>query len=150
MKISEVVFLLLICGLAGALCLHGWLVEGQGPLVLAAPAALAVVLLLLAALRLVRMQGLAVEAEADELQRGYWQELRGSVRPMLWSLSAAPLLLAFGYPLGLAVFAGLYARTFGSSWSGACALAVFTFALVWGGAGLLFGVPVPVLPGWLA
>ena len=139
MRLAEVFFLLLICGLAGALCLHGWLVEGQGPLVLAAPAALAVVLLLLAALRLVRMQGLAVEAEADELQRGYWQELRGSV-----------LLLAFGYPLGLAVFAGLYARTFGSGWSGACALAVFTFALVWGGAGLLFGVPVPVLPGWLA
>ncbi len=150
MKLAEIVFLLLICAVAVALCLHGWLVVGHGPLVIAAPAMLALALLVLSAVRILRSLGIGGDGGEAALQQQYWRELRGSFRPLLWSLSAAPLLLLLGYPLGLAVFVGLYARAFGSGWRGSAVAAVCAFAVVWGGAGGLFGVPIPLLPGWLA
>ena len=149
MKVTEIVFLLLICGVATALCLHGWLVVGHGPLVIAAPAMMTLALLVLSAVRILRSLEIAGNGEEAALQREYWQELRGSFRAMLWTLSAAPLLLLLGYPLGLAVFAGLYARVFGSGWLGSLLTAGGAFVVVRWGAGQLFGVPIPLLPGWM-
>lgn len=150
MKLTETFFLLLICAAAVALCLHGWFVVGHSPLVIAAPAILALVLTVLAALRILRTLRVAEGDREAELQREYWQELRGSLRPLLWSLAAAPMILLFGFPFGLAAFAGLYARNFGSSWTGSLLAAGFAVAVVWGAAVQLFGLPIPLLPGWLS
>lgn len=150
MKSCELAFLALICLAATALCLHGWLVVGHGPLVIAAPAVIALVLAGLAALRaaetLKERQGSAQAA----LQADYWRLLRGSLRPMLGCLLAVPLLLAFGYPLGLALFGVGYARAFGASRRGALVLGGLTFLGVWLAASGLLGVALPLLPGWLA
>lgn len=150
MRLTESFFLLLICIVAVALCLHGWFAVGHSPLVIAAPATLALVLVALSALRILRTLKVAGGEREAELQRDYWLELRGSLRPLLWSLSAAPLILLFGYPLGLTIYTGLFARNFGSSWLGALLAAGFAVAVVWGAAVEIFGLPIPLLPGWLS
>jgi hypothetical protein len=150
MKATELIFLAVICLAAALLCLHGWLVAGDGPLVIAAPAGLALVLILLAAVRALETVKERAGSEQAELQAEYWRQLSGSLRPMLGCLLAAPLLLLLGYPLGLAVFAAGYARAFGAGRAGALILAALTFAAVWFGAADLLGIGLPLLPEWLA
>ena len=150
MKLTEIVFLLLVCAIAVALCLHGWLVEGYGAIVIVPPALIALVLVVLAAVRVLRTLKIAPEGAERALQVEYWQELRGSVPALVWCMSAAPLLFLLGYPMGLAVFAGLFARVFGSGWTGSLLTAGLAFAVVWFAARGLLGVPIPLLPGWLA
>jgi len=150
MKAAELIFLTLICLAAAALCLHSWLVAGDGPLVIAAPAGIALALIVFSAVRALQTVKECAGSAQAELQADYWRQLRGSLRPMLGCLLAVPLLFLLGYPLGLAVFAAGYARAFGAGLAGALALAVLTFAAVWLGAAGLLGISLPLLPEWLA
>lgn len=150
MKLAEIVFLLIVSAVVAALCLHGWLVEGYGPTVMLPPAGIALVLVVLAALR-----AWLTLAEGDgdgqaALQLAYWQELRGTAKGLLWCMAVLPLLLLLGYPLGLALAAAAYARFHGAGWPGSLLAGGFAFAVCWGLAGRLLGVPVALLPGWLA
>lgn len=152
MKLAEILFLALLAGMVTALCLHGWLAEGYGPTVLLPPAGIALVLVLLAALRawLTLAEGTNDGNGQAALQRRYWQELRGSAKGLLWCMAVLPLLLLLGYPLGLALAAAAYARAHGAGWPAALLAGGFAFAVCWGLAGRLLGVPIALLPGWLA
>jgi hypothetical protein len=148
MRIVEVLFLLGISAVAVVLCLHGWLVAGHGPTVILPPAGIAAVLVILASLRLLRTLRLEAGDAEDDLQRQYWEELSGSVGPLLWCLAVPPLLLLLGYPLGLALFVAGYVRAHGGSWTASLLGGGGAGAVVWFGAKGALGVPVPLLPGW--
>jgi len=149
-KRAEIAFLLLLSAMVAGFSLHGWLVEGYGPTVILPPAGIAVVVVLLALLR-----GWTTLTSRDGdpqavLLAGYWRELCGTAVGLLWCLAVLPLLLVLGYPLGLTVAAVAYARFHGAGWAATALAGGFAFAVCWGLAGRLLGVPVPLLPGWLA
>ena len=150
MKQTEIVFLFTVCAAAVALCLHGWLVAGQGPIVILPPALIALALAVLSAVRVFRTLKITEGTAEGALQLAYWQALRGSFRGLLWCLSAAPLLLLLGYPIGLTVFAAVYARVNGAGAFAAVLTGGLAFAVVWVVAGKLLGVPLVLLPGWLS
>lgn len=150
MKLAEIFFLLLLSAGATALCLHGWLVEGYAPTVILPPAGITLVLVILAGARAwLTLTSGGGDAQAV-LQATYWQELRGTAGGLLWCLAVLPTLLLLGYPLGLALSAAVYARCHGAGWSGGLLAGGFAFAVCWGLAGRLLGVPVEILPGWLS
>lgn len=149
MKLSEVVFLLLVPLTAVALCLHGWLVEGQAPMVILPPAGVATLLVLLSALRAWRTLRSAEGESEFTLLRQYWSELRGSFRGLLWCFSALPLILLLGYTPGLGAFAALVAQGQGRGWRASLAAGTLTGAATWLIARWLLGVRLAVLPEWL-
>ncbi|MEQ8356860.1 MAG: hypothetical protein RH942_15060 [Kiloniellaceae bacterium] len=150
MKQTEIVFLFVVCAAAVALCLHGWLVVGQGPIVILPPALIALALVVLSAVRVFRTLKITESTAEGALQLAYWQALRGSFLGLLWCLSAAPLLLLLGYPIGLAVFAAVYTRVNGAGAFAAVLTGGLAFAVVWVVAGKLLAVPLVLLPGWLS
>lgn len=150
MKLSEIGFLMALCIGMTVLCLYGWLVAGYGPLVLLPPVGIAAVVVPLGVVRGVLTLTLRSGDGQAALLRGYWRELRGTIGGLLWCLSVLPLLLLLGYPIGLSVFATLYARSHGAQWVGSLLAGAFAFAVCWGGAGKLLGVPVALVPGWWA
>ena len=150
MKLPEIVFLVGVSLAVLVLCLHGWLVEGYSPTVILPPAGMAVVIVSLAAWRIWRTLRVGGADSGAALQQAYWQELSGTTRGLLWCMSALPLLLVFGYPFGLTLFAVLYARGHGGGWPGSLLAGGFAFVFCWGMAGHLFGVSMDLLPEWLA
>jgi hypothetical protein len=148
-KLAEILFLVIVSACAAALCLHGWLVEDYAPTVILPPAGIALVLAVLAGVRAWLTLTSGGGAAQAALQAAYWRELRGSAGGLLWCLAVLPLLLLLGYPLGLTLSAAIYARFHGAGWGGSLLAGGFAFAVCWGLAGRLLGVPVEILPGWL-
>lgn len=149
MKLSEIVFLLVVSAAAVGLCLHGWLVERQAPMVILPPAGIVTLLVLFSALRAWRTLRSAPGAPDFTLLQQYWDELRGTFRSLLWCLSTLPLILLLGYPLGLGAFAALLARGHGRGWRASLAAGACTCAVTWLVARWLLGVRLALLPEWL-
>jgi hypothetical protein len=149
-RLPEIVFLAAIGALAAGLCLYGWFIAGYAATVIVPPLAIALALLVFSAVRVLRSRQPAATAAEAELQRQYWEELRGSYGGALWCLLVLPLLLLLGMPLGLAVFAAAYARAHGGSWRGSIACGAAVLFAVWLFAMTILGLPVGWLPGWWA
>ncbi|HMA16300.1 MAG: hypothetical protein ACM35H_15165 [Bacteroidota bacterium] len=150
MKLSEIIFLLLISAAVTALCLHAWLVERQSTMVILPPAGIAATLVLLCIIRGWRTLRLEEGAAQSTLQYRYWKELRETVPGLLWCLLALPFILLLGYPLGLAGFAVVFARGHGSGWPASLASGGFAFAATWMLTRALLSAPLDVVPWWLA
>jgi hypothetical protein len=125
------------------------LAGGYGPLVILPPTGIVAVLVALAALRGWLTLKTTGEGTQAALQSAYWQELRSTAGPLLWCMAVLPLLLLLGYPIGLTVSATAYARCHGAGWRGALLAGGFAFAVSWGLAGQVLGVPISLSPGWL-
>lgn len=138
---GERIFLGIIAAAVTVVLIVDAAVEGHGPRVLAFPAVVGIVVLLLCALRLWHLQrsrrGGGVPAVATTFGR--------VVRDAVGFVAVLPTVMVFGLTIGLPAYVAVYVKLRGESWRAAVLAALATLAAV-----LLFveflGMQLPEAP----
>ena len=65
---------------------------------------------------------------------------------MVWIIAILPIILLFGYGIGLSLYVLLFLKAHGQGWRLAVVLSLCTFALVYFAFVKVLGVPLPMLP----
>ena len=157
MQRVEICFLLGICAILTGLCLLGLFYYEYSATLMRFPLMSAGVVLVVAMVQLGLLWNRPATANAPvgtgSMTERTAADAGGSPRRSIlakicWLFLILPLVLALGYPVGLAIYLLLFLKQVGESWKVALGISGTSLLLSYGLFVEMLGVPLPLLPSW--